>query len=395
MNLRRWSIGSLFAVLCATSITLPGSCNWLGDEEEPSIDPASPKIITNPKPSKKPSKDAERILDATPQTKESVNESPLPKFVEKPVVAPGSAAAIDTRIEKRKTLALALGGGGVRGTAHIGVLRVLEREGIPIDYIVGNSMGALVGGLYSTGVSVDKMHETAVGGKFKKSYAPLAIPRALVMPLTRLLPSWTQRSYAGLITGMKFEKTLDRMIPEGRNDFEHLKIPFSAVATNLLDGKAYRINEGKVSTAIRASASISPILKPVEIGERLYIDGAVRANLPASSARELGADVVLAVLVDEPLKILPKRTFKSYNNVANRLTDIVLAVTDEHQLEFANIIINPDVGGIALSKDNPETIEKIIHAGEVAAMKALPEIRRQLNLPTTAKLVDSSGTPVQ
>lgn len=392
MKLRTLPSGFLFALFCTATITLPGSCAILGDEE-PEVGPISPKVITNKKPSSTPDKDAEKIFDATPQTKESVHASPLPKYIEKPVTGDPTSSS-DTRIEKRKTLALALGGGGVRGTAHIGVLRVLEREGIPIDYIVGNSMGAMVGGLYSAGVSVDEMEHTALHGDFKKSYAPLAIPRALVMPLTRLLPAWTQRSYAGLITGKKFEKKLDSMIPPGRNDFRNLRIPFSAVATNLLDGKAYRINEGKVSTAIRASASISPILKPVEIGDKLFIDGAVRANLPASSARELGADVVLAVLVDEPLKPLKKETFRSYSNVANRLTDIVLAVTDEHQLEFANIIINPDVGGISKTKDNAETIRKIIKAGEIAAIKALPEIRRQLNLPQSAKLVDTSS-PLQ
>lgn len=392
MKLRTLPIGYLFALFCAATITFPGSCALLGDEE-PEVGSISPKVITNTKPSRTPDKDAEKIHDATPQTKESVQASPLPKYVARPA-AGDTVSSSDTRIERRKTLALALGGGGVRGTAHIGVLRVLEREGIPIDYIVGNSMGAMVGGLYCAGVSANEMEHTALHGDFKKSYAPLAIPRALVMPLTRLLPAWTQRSYAGLITGKKFEKKLDSMIPRGKNDFKNLRIPFSAVATNLLDGKAYRINEGKVSTAIRASASISPILKPVEIGDKLFIDGAVRANLPASSAREIGADVVLAVLVDEPLKSMEKQSFRSYNNVANRLTDIVLAVTDEHQLQFANIIINPDVGGISKTKDNAETIAKIIKAGEIAAIKALPEIRRQLNLPESARLVDTS-TPLQ
>lgn len=393
MNSRTLPLGTLIAFLCATLTASPGSCESLLGEDPPEVGPGTPKVITNRKPSTQPDKDAERILDATPHTKESVNSSPLPRFIEKPA-SHGTQSSTKNMVERRKTLALALGGGGVRGTAHIGVLRVLEREGIPIDYIVGNSMGAMVGGLYSAGVSPDKMEDTALHGNFKKSYAPLAIPRALVVPLTRLLPSWTQRSYAGLITGRRFERTLDKMIPQGMNDFKNLRIPFSAVATNLLDGKAYRINEGKVSTTIRASASISPILKPVEIGGRLYIDGAVRANLPASSAREVGADVVLAVLVDEPLKTLPKKTFRSYNNLANRLTDIILAVTDEHQLQFANIIINPDVGGISVTKDNPETIKRIIRAGEVAAMKALPEIRKQLNMPESSKLVDTS-TPLQ
>lgn len=376
------------AILCAMP-TLADDAAATGQ-----MDPKLPKVITNPKPVDKPKTDAQKILDASPATKESVDESSVPKLIEKPVLSPSSPDGVQTKIEKRKTLAIALGGGGVRGAAHIGILRVLEKEGIPIDYIVGNSMGSIIGGLYSSGVSLDKLEELTTSGIFKKNYAPMAIPKVIAMPLAKIIPHFGKKKFAGIISGNKFENALAKMIPEGHDNFENLKVPFSAVATDLIDGKAYRISEGKLSRAIRASSTLSPILKPVKIGNRVYVDGAIRANLPASSARDTGADVVLAVLVDEPLRKLPEKAFYTYKGVAQRLADIVLAVTDEHQLQFANVIVNPDVSGIPILGDNKENVQKAIKSGEEAARRALPEIRKQLNLTPATKLVDTSA-PVQ
>ena len=388
---------TLLAVATSISLSfaLGSTAPSFGDEtDEAQVDPKSPKVITNPRPTKVPESDAQKILDASPATKETVDESPLPKLIEKPVAVPGKPSAVETKVEKRKTLALALGGGGVRGAAHIGLLRVLEREGIPIDYIVGNSMGAIIGGLYSSGVSLDHLEEMAENGIFKKNYAPMAIPKVIALPIKKMLPKFGRKSFAGIVSGNKFEKALAKMIPEGHDNFDSLKVPFSAVATDLTDGKAYRISEGKLSRAIRASSTLSPILKPVKIGDRVYVDGAIRANLPASSARDTGADVVLAVMVDEPLRKLPEKSFYTFKGVAQRLADIVLAVTDEHQLQFANVVVNPDVSGIAILSDNKENVVKAIKAGEVAAEKALPEIRKQLNLTPSTKLVDTSA-PLQ
>lgn len=383
---------TLFAA--ATTIALSFAISPLtpifADDDSGQIDPKLPKVITNPVPAKEPETDAQKILDANPATKETVDESPIPKLIEKPV----APSATETKVQKRKTLALALGGGGVRGAAHIGLLRVLEQEGIPIDYIVGNSMGAIIGGLYSAGVSVNEMEELSKNGIFKKNYAPMAIPKVIALPIAKIIPKFGKKSFAGIVSGKKFEKAIAKIIPEGHDNFQNMKVPFSAVATDLTDGKAYRISEGKLSTAIRASSTLSPILKPVKIGDRIYVDGAVRANLPASSARDTGADVVLAVLVDEPLRKLPEKTFYTYKGVAQRLADIVLAVTDEHQLQFANIVVNPDVSGIPILGDNRENVIKAIRAGELAARKALPEIRKQLNLDASTRIVDTSA-PVQ
>jgi len=280
---------------------------------------------------------------------------------------------------RRHTVALALGGGGIRGDAHIGVLRVLKEAGIPIDYIVGNSMGSIVGGLYAAGVSLDDIEKMMMNGSLRKAYMPVMIlPKVLLSPLEKLMHP-IKKHYAGLWTGNKFGQFLERQLPRGIENVQDTPIPFSAVATNLIDGKAYRISDGKLSTAIRASSTIPTILQPVAIGDKVYIDGGMRANLPALAARDTGADIVIAVLVDEPLRKLPATRFQHLSGITGRLGDVMLAVADARQLQFADVIINPDVSGLPMIKFHADDVRKIILAGKMATRKALPEIKKRLS----------------
>ncbi len=284
-------------------------------------------------------------------------------------------------IVRRRTVALALGGGGARGAAHIGVLKVLKEADIPIDYIVGNSMGSIVGGLYAAGVSLENVEKIMLDGSLRKAYMPGMIPpKLLISPLEKLMHP-LKKHYAGLWTGKKFGRFLENQLPKGIENVEDTPIPFSAVATNLIDGKAYRISDGKLSTAIRASSTIPPLLQPVAIGDKVYIDGGVRANLPASAARDTGADIVIAILVDEPLRTLPATQFRSLSGIVSRLSDVMLAVADARQLPFADVIINPDVSGLPVIYGHPDDARKAILAGEAATRKALPEIKKRLLTP--------------
>lgn len=283
-----------------------------------------------------------------------------------------------TKKGNRPSIALALGGGGARGAAHIGVLRVLSEAGIKIDYIVGNSMGAIVGGLYAAGVPLDRIEAMVLDGSLRKAYKPGMIPPTILLnPTERLLHPF-RKHYAGLWSGKKFGQFLEKQLPDGVQNIEDTPIPFSAVATNLLDGKAYRISDGKLSTAMRASSTIPSILQPVAIGDRVYVDGAVRANMPASGARDTGADIVIAVLVDNPLTILPAKEFRSLSGILGRMTDVMLAVADARQLPFADIVINPDVSGIGVVNGTRDDAKKAILAGETATKKALPDIKKRL-----------------
>ncbi len=347
-----------------------------------------PRVITNPHPSQTDKVGATEVLDADPSTKESVDDSRTPRTIS----VPGKKGTKHSvrKNQERKTMAIALGGGGARGAAHIGVLRVLEQEKIPIDYIVGNSMGAIIGGCYAAGVPLAQLETMGMNGSLRKAYLPGVTSRILLMPFTKIKETF-KKSYAGLWSGEKFEKYLDSMLPKDVSPIEDLKIPFSAVATNLKDGNAYRLSEGKLSTAIRASASIAPLLKPVKIGDNLYVDGGMRANLPASAAKDTDADIVIAVLVDEPMRELPNEAFYKYKAITNRMADVILGVADEHQLQFADIIINPDVSGISVLSQDPNDTAKAIKAGEAAARKAIPAIRKKMALPEDSRIV---GQPI-
>lgn len=307
---------------------------------------------------------------------------------------PHDEGQVPTEAEvRRPTVALALGGGGARGAAHIGVLRVLKEAGIPIDYIVGNSMGSIVGGLYAAGVSLDDIEKVMENGSLRKAYMPGKVPPKLLISLLEKLMHPIKHHYAGLWTGKKFGKFLERQLPREIVNVEDTPIPFSAVATNLIDGKAYRISNGNLSTAIRASSTIPALLQPVAVGDKLYVDGGLRANLPASAARDTGADIVIAVLVDEPLRKLPATHFRHLRGIAGRLGDVMLAVADARQLPFADVIINPDVRGLPVLNGSADDARKAILAGEMATRKALPDINKTLSAARKRPAVAEGKSP--
>src|ERR1700733_1829104 len=200
----------------------------------------------------------------------------------------------------RPTIALALGGGGTRGAAHVGVLKVLEKENIHIDYIVGTSMGAIVGGLYDADLSVNNIEEKFRNCSLMKSYmtVPLwfRIAVAPVMLIPRLLGD---EPYDGLYRGNHFRHYLLKSVPESQHKIEELKTPFQAVALNIGDGKTYGIGEGNLGYALQASSAVPSLRKPVHIGDKLFVDGALAQNVPVTTARNTGADIVIAVNVDE------------------------------------------------------------------------------------------------
>jgi NTE family protein len=314
------------------------------------------------------------VLSTPGQTAEKASEA-----VE---IHESNSPANDVPAHRRPTIALALGGGGARGGAHLGVLKVLQENHIPIDYIVGNSMGAIIGGFYCAGVPIDDIRRMMQDGSMRKAYTPMALaPKVVLAGISKLSPFKGKNPYAGLFSGKSFRKFLAKNLPKPDMQFSDTKIRFSAVATNLIDGQAYRISEGPLAIGMQASSAIAPLIKPVPIDDKIYVDGGVRANTPASAARDTGADIVIAVLVDEPMEKLPARKFKSYAGIASRMADIVLAVGDERQLQFADVVINPDVTSIPVLTKKSFYAEKSELAGEMAARKALPSILKDLQDP--------------
>jgi NTE family protein len=180
---------------------------------------------------------------------------------------------------KLSKIGLALGGGAAKGLAHIGVLEVLEEYQIEPDFIAGTSAGALIGGLYAGGLTVARMKELVQG-----------IDRRQVM---KLLDFSFRRGY--IVDGKHIEDFLEELVGDVR--LEELKIPFIAVATDVITGRGLYINKGRLVDAIRASISIPGIFKPVEANRTLYVDGGIRENLPLSVLRQFKPDILIGINV--------------------------------------------------------------------------------------------------
>jgi NTE family protein len=290
---------------------------------------------------------------------------------------------------KRARVVLALGGGGTRGCAHIGVLRVLEREGIPVDGIVGTSIGAIVGGLYAAGMKVDEIEHRMLNRSLLKSYQTVPIPlRVALIPIFFVPRIFGHRPYDGLYKGNRFRNYLNKSVPEADHQIEALPIPFVAVASNLLDAKPYAITRGNLGLAIQASSAIPVLRRPVPMNGLLLIDGGLQANLPAKQAKQLGGDIVIAVDVDETFTNLSEKEFHRVGSVAKRVINMVLAKVDEDQLAAADVVVHPVVNNISLLSTKPKDARYAIAQGEAAATAALPEIRLRLDKVAKLKIAD-------
>jgi NTE family protein len=248
-------------------------------------------------------------------------------------------------MSERPKIGLALGAGSARGIAHLGVLKVLEKYKVPIDYIAGSSMGALIGAMYACGLDVDFMIKFA-NELHSRSWIDLCMPRS------------------GLISGKKVQSML-QIITRNRT-FSDLKLPFAAVATDIERGEAVVIRSGPVCTAVRASISIPVIFKPVRLNGRMLVDGGVVDRVPVSVAKEMGADVVIAVDVNK---------FVTYQPV-NNIFDVMFQTLDIMERKILNttvldtdVLIRPKVGHI--SPAHFHRVDELVEQGMLAAEAAI------------------------
>lgn len=245
-------------------------------------------------------------------------------------------------------VALALGAGASKGFAHIGVLKILEANRIPVQMIVGTSAGSFVGSLYAYGYDSYQLQKLA-----------FSIERSDIADLT--VPD------NGFIKGEKLEDYVNRAL---RNTaLENLRIPFFAVAADLQSGQEIVFGKGNAGKAVRASCSIPGIFRPVRIGERAYVDGGVVSPVPVDAARRLGADVVIAVDISADASgEIPESTMETLLQSVG----IMYAKLASLQLSRADVVIRPKVGYIG-SSDFTKRHEAILE-GEKAAQEALPRI---------------------
>jgi NTE family protein len=276
-------------------------------------------------------------------------------------------------------VALALGGGGTRGIAHIGVLKVLSEEGIPIDAIAGTSMGALVGGLYCAGVSCSEIAQVFRERKIIHAFDTVPIPlRVGLIPILLLPRLVGHHPYEGLYRGNKFAHYIASLVPENNRNIETLHPKFWAVASNLITGEPYAIKKGNIGRVIQASSAIPVLRRPVELDGQLLVDGGITENVPTEHARAMGCDYVIAVDVDERVMPVPSKVFRALGSVSNRSLNMTLAKIDEPQLAMADAVIHPDLRGIHLLSHKRNDAERAMSAGEQAARAAVPYLKQQL-----------------
>lgn len=247
-------------------------------------------------------------------------------------------------VSRRPRIGLALGAGVVRGMAHIGVIRSLQKSGIPVDMVAGTSAGALVGACLAAGISADRIEEIARGLRWSKIAAPVLPPGK------------------AFLSNEKLGQLVDRIL-DGKS-FSQLSLPFAVVAADVCTGEEVVIREGRVADAVRASTAIPAVFEPVKLIGRTLVDGAVVNMVPASVCRSMGADIVIAVSVtDFSFQSGPPRNIVM---AILRYTDMMLKKqVSMAQNQWADVVINVERSD--LSGYNFREARQYIREGERAA----------------------------
>ena len=267
--------------------------------------------------------------------------------------AQGQNTVSHTAPKPKATVALALGGGASKGFAHIGIIKVLKENNIPIKIVTGTSAGSIVGSMYASGMSPDRLElEAEILGKTD------------LVDLTL--------STSGFIKGEKLQNYINRKV--GNRPMQQFPIKFAAVATDFESGKPVVFNVGNAGQAVRASASIPNVFQPVVIGNRKYVDGGLSQPVPVSAAKKMGANFIIAVDISaRPAKNVSQGMFSYLDQTFNVMSQTAL----RQELGQANVVIKPQVLELG-SVGGFDQKQRAIQLGEQAARAALPEIKRKL-----------------
>ena len=264
-----------------------------------------------------------------------------------------SAPPAGQTAKPRAVIGLALGGGASKGFAHIGVIKVLQENNIPVTVVTGTSAGAVVGSLYASGMSADRL-ELEAEVKQRADLVDLAL------------------STSGFIRGEKLQTFINRKV--GNRTIENFPRRFGAVATEFDSGRNVVFSRGNPGQAVRASASIPNVFQPAVIGGKRYVDGGLTAPVPVSAARGLGANVVIAVDISaKPARLTQSGFFAYLDQSLNIMSTSAL----NSELAKADVVIKPQVQRLGAVGGFDERAEAI-RLGEEATRAALPKIRAAL-----------------
>jgi NTE family protein len=285
----------------------------------------------------------------------------------------------------RPRVGLVLSGGGALGAAHIGVLKVLEELRVPIDCVAGTSIGAIVGGIYAAGYTPQEIEDVVLAIRWSdllddrpdRRRVPYRRKQDDLTFLTRLEVGFNRGKFqlpSALVEGQKLNFLLQALTIHtvGLSSFDDLPVPFRTIATDLETGDEVVLDRGDLAHAIRASMAVPGVFSPVEIGGRLLVDGGLVNNLPVDQGRAMGADVVIAVDVGEPLRTRKRLT--SLADVTRQVLRMVVVRSVARQKPDADLVIHPAVDEFTTSDFNKAS--KMIALGEQAAREAAEGLQR-------------------
>lgn len=298
----------------------------------------------------------------------------------------------------RKKVGVVLSGGGAKGMAHIGVLKVIEEAGIPIDYIVGTSMGSIIGGLYSIGYSPGQLDSMVrqqdwtflLSDKIPRSEQNMAereVSEKYVFSLPFGKNAKTEVS-GGLIKGQNLANLFSELTVGYHDsiDFNKLPIPFACVSENIVNGNEVNFHNGVLATAMRASMAIPGVFTPVRLDSMVLVDGGVVNNYPVNVARDMGADLIIGVDVQSDLK--PAGELNSTGSILGQLINLMGLQQYKKNLKETDTYIKVNVEGYSAASFTPNAIDTLIHRGEEAALAqkhALMQLKHKLGLDSTYK----------
>ena len=278
----------------------------------------------------------------------------------------------------RPKIGLVLSGGGARGLAHIGTLKMLDSLQIPVDFIAGTSMGGIVGGLYACGYSGNEIEKIVLQLNWPELFSDKPVREKIPylekkddgkFQLELGLDGITPVIPGGMIRGqniiLKFSDLTAAV--ESITDFDRLPIPYRCITVDLITGKEVILHSGSLARAMRATMTIPTVFTPVEWGDSLLIDGGLLNNLPADVAQLMGADIIIGVNVGTSLR--KKKDLQSIIGILGQ----TMVITDySRQLlnsELCNVLIQPELGNYSISDFDNEKVKNIIRLGEQAAQK--------------------------
>ncbi|MFO6424526.1 patatin-like phospholipase family protein [Motilimonas sp. KMU-193] len=282
---------------------------------------------------------------------------------------------------ERPKIGLALGGGGAKGAAHIGVLKVLEELNIPVDYIAGTSMGAYVAGMYASGLSAAEIEQRMLGTDWHRGFSDQVKRESLSYRKKQQAQQFILQSDIGfdgkkiaLPHGVIQGETMARLLRESTlnlpnlTSFDQLPIPFRAVAVDLALMQPYVLQSGNLANAMQASMSVPGVLRPMEIDGRFLADGGIVNNLPVDVLKEMGADIVIAVDIASPL--MPKEQLDSYFMVLDQLSNFMTQSSTQKQIDLMteqDILLQPAIDKFGTGEF--ERMAEILPLGQAAAQR--------------------------